>query len=571
MKTQKADLYKKWTELCMCESQARIRNQQLLQDFLGLEAQLAVLVAKTDALRKRKSDYEEFLQRLRRDLPKNHGASRRQDLDSDKPPELLSAEWDGPLPFEIDYQSEPSSFTPFAIAPAHTPRAHRRLRPRFWECNQARAPLEYPFNSPTTHPARKHGSPALPSLWSPQGLQKVKKARDFPGQESSRASSSQPWPVPGKTTVLERGLPFPEEWLEPVMTQVPQGQTISSPMARKVLRQETLPYWEKPSDRELKGKEGNKRGSNVDEGGEAAGSLNLVLEQTAKESRSVREVPAQVDETGGLEQGQEDQEDNYVSEVGTPGEGSRLGCSEQSPKDLVADSVAERGQANVGSGSQEGGSEEGERNPQHGSGEGEKSELEEERRSAEKFSKPDRSEERQNGVNGDKEGDLERATGSQEGPSCPEEEEDAASTESSLDEVIMGPKMCVPSQQVNSGGSQTSSLQSERPLAAGTEMAAFRKSTIPGGSGCSSESICGEEEDEEEEEDDEDEDDEEEEEEESEADTDIEAALAPNSNKPETTRNRLREATIPDSPELETDSEEANKDRDLHDKDDFYD
>ncbi|XP_066466473.1 galactose-3-O-sulfotransferase 3 [Tiliqua scincoides] len=88
-KTQAAELGMAWTQLCMRESRARIRNQQLLQNFSGLEAQLARLAAKTDALRRRrKRDYEDLLQHLQRDLWGHQGPTLPPGWVYDKPLEL---------------------------------------------------------------------------------------------------------------------------------------------------------------------------------------------------------------------------------------------------------------------------------------------------------------------------------------------------------------------------------------------------------------------------------------------------------------------------------------------------
>nr|XP_042706159.1 sodium/potassium/calcium exchanger 1-like [Chrysemys picta bellii] len=61
---QAAELCRVWQELCVRERQARDRNRQLLQDFGHLETQLGLLWARTDAVRRRKVDYDKFLQRL---------------------------------------------------------------------------------------------------------------------------------------------------------------------------------------------------------------------------------------------------------------------------------------------------------------------------------------------------------------------------------------------------------------------------------------------------------------------------------------------------------------------------
>ncbi|CAM4584288.1 unnamed protein product [Lepidochelys olivacea] len=61
---QAAELCRVWQELCVRERQARDRNRQLLRDFGHLETQLGLLWARTDAVRRRKVDYDAFLQRL---------------------------------------------------------------------------------------------------------------------------------------------------------------------------------------------------------------------------------------------------------------------------------------------------------------------------------------------------------------------------------------------------------------------------------------------------------------------------------------------------------------------------
>ncbi|TFK12147.1 phosphorylated adapter RNA export protein [Platysternon megacephalum] len=61
---QAAELCRVWQELCVRERQARDRNHKLLRDFGHLETQLGLLWARTDAVRRRKVDYDKFLQRL---------------------------------------------------------------------------------------------------------------------------------------------------------------------------------------------------------------------------------------------------------------------------------------------------------------------------------------------------------------------------------------------------------------------------------------------------------------------------------------------------------------------------
>ncbi|KAJ7307464.1 hypothetical protein JRQ81_009485 [Phrynocephalus forsythii] len=75
---QVAALSRLWNELCLRESRAQIRNAQLLRDFSALETRLADLSARTDVLRRRKRDYEKFLQHLRTDLQDAQGGDMRQ-------------------------------------------------------------------------------------------------------------------------------------------------------------------------------------------------------------------------------------------------------------------------------------------------------------------------------------------------------------------------------------------------------------------------------------------------------------------------------------------------------------
>lgn len=130
----------------------------------------------------------------------------------------------------MEYHTEPSPFPPLDISPAYAPGTHGRFRPGFGEYKQSKKPLDHPSYSTTAHPVRKHGGQAFPSSWSPQRFQKDKRDWLFPGQGRCHSSSSQPWPVPDRTTVLGRGH-LPEEWLGTVMAQVLEGQTIGSPTA----------------------------------------------------------------------------------------------------------------------------------------------------------------------------------------------------------------------------------------------------------------------------------------------------------------------------------------------------